>query len=106
MPRQLHPRVSAGVHIAGVMKVQGVCARVDIEEVRVDRGEVAGGGEAVAEEGGELSAADDREAPQPVNLESSGLADGRGGLPRDELEEGDGLKCRPSLTYRPIPTRS
>ena len=32
-----------------------------------------------------------RETPKPVSLESSGFADDRGGLSRDQLEESDGL---------------
>ena len=46
MPRQLYPRVSAGVQSAGVVKMQDVRARVDVEEARVDGGKVAGVGEA------------------------------------------------------------
>ena len=51
---------------------------------------MGGSGAAVAE-GGQLPAFDDREAPHPVSLEISGLAGGRGGLLRGELEESDGL---------------
>ena len=50
MPRQLHPRISAGVHSAGAIKVQDVRPRFDVEETRVDGSEVAGVGEAAAEE--------------------------------------------------------
>ena len=38
--------------------------------------EVAGGGEAAAGEGGELSATDEREGPEPVSLESQSLEEG------------------------------
>ena len=33
----------------------------------------------------------ERKAPHPICLDRSGLADGRGGLSRDQLEEDDGL---------------
>ena len=62
------------------MKVKDVCERVDVEEARVDGGEVAVGGEvapgAGAREGGELLAADgdEREAPHPVSLELEAAA--------------------------------
>ena len=65
-----------------------------------------GGGEAAArrrraEEEGELAAPDERGPAQQVSLESSGLADGRGGLSRDELEGSrDGL-VTPVAAYFP-----
>ena len=74
--------------------------RVGVEEALVDGGELAGGGEAAAEEEGELFAVGEIYAPKPVSLESSGFADGRGGLPRGAREERDGLVA-PVAAYFP-----
>ena len=59
------------MHRTGVMEVQDVRARVDVEKARVGGDEVAGGGEAVAEEGGELPAADARDSERGAEASES-----------------------------------
>ena len=71
------------------MEEKEVCERVSVEEARVDRGGAAGSGEATTHEQGYHLTTDDGEAASPVNFKRGGLADGRGRLQRDFLEECD-----------------
>ena len=74
MPGHLRRWVSARVGHQSVVKVEGMCERVSVEEARVDGGGAAGSGEAATHERGHHLVTDDGEAARPANYKRGGLS--------------------------------